>query len=195
MWASPLRELARRYAKGEIQKPEYQAARREIIESVLGGKSKLAYRDTLLKTPTAPPQEQRLPVKLVAIAGGALLVIAALMLVLIPSGDEADSQATTAGEDVATAEQALPSEGVDLLVGLLDAQSWDDEYLTAFEQQWMALSPEAREAARKDFRMRRVNGRINDELRAQESLLDLGNTDAQQRIDRLEQLRAIIDQG
>lgn len=175
---SPLRDLARRYAAGNLAVADYRAQRSQLINSYVENKQTIAYRETrpvLLVT----PQRWR---RYWPVAVGTALVLALIIgsTVFYTPDDKAEKVATVSSAPVNDTAATLVRD-------FLNSGDWSDARLLEFELAWNALTPFERETARRSPWFRRLETETRRRLQAADTIMELNqSTETQDRIARLQ---------
>lgn len=156
MRASPLRELARRYAAGNLRREDYLAQRSQLIRAYVSGRQAIAYRDA---RPVVLVRQRALNGWLIALAAGVPLLLALLIWLALPARPPDAPTGTNAA-----AQQRADATGEKLIAGFLNEGDWSESRLQAFELDWMELTPFQRETARRSPWYRRLDAAVHRKL-------------------------------
>lgn len=182
MSASPVRELARRHAAGELSLEEYRARRHELIDDIVSGKTPLIYdqhkpvsRSAAMHTKSLRP----------AVIGGAalvlVLIVGSALWLLLPRHQASRAAESAAGHSRATVQDASP--GSLLIQTFLHNNDWSARNVRNFVDQWNSLPQVERENARKDYRFPRLASELRQQIVSQRAMAGLtpgsGDTEAQ----------------
>lgn len=169
MRVSPIRDLARRYASGQLSQENYRAQRRVLIDAITADSQPLTYREE-----RAPTFGKHGRMKLALAAAVVLLVAVIFGLVW----------KTTAARHATTthvvAAQPAAEPGQELIHGFVGANDWTDPSLLDFLRRWQALPPAAQSRAKDspDFTM--LSSGLRQQLTSERALAKLAgptNTD------------------
>jgi hypothetical protein len=178
MIASPLRELARRYARQEMNLASYREHRTDYLEDVLGGRIKVQYRDTLTSDPIAAQRKASFDwrdpgsytdfsdrrVRLGAAAILATIVALSIGLYEPPPPPPAPIDAIV-----------IDPAGIERVKALLAEEIWTEDQLLEFASAWEVLTEAQRRFARLDPSYRRYRARIRQIIQDQQALAGLGD--------------------
>jgi hypothetical protein len=181
MIASPLRELAKRYAKQEMGLAAYREQRADYLEDLYAGRIKLTYRDTLTTDSMGVQRKTSFDwkdwesytdftdrrVRIGAAAVFALFVALAIALYEPPPPPPAPIDAIV-----------IDPAGIEQVKALLAVELWSEEDLTGFADSWEVLTEEQRRFGRMDPSYRRLRARIRQMIQDQEALAGLGDDQA-----------------
>lgn len=141
MEASQLRDLARRYASGQLERQEYREARRKLIEEIVAGRIELHQRQSDPRDDNRPGHDSRWQrLGLVLLLG---LLLAAFAVYFLGDRDRAD-------EGPATTPSATPATA--LIAGFISDDDWSETALERLESEWRTVDAFQREIARRDHR-------------------------------------------
>jgi len=173
-----LRDLARRYAAGNLAVADYRAQRSQLINNYVQDKQPITYRETrpvLLVT----PQRWR---RYWPVAAGTALVLALII------GSTIFYTPDSAVEKTATVAAAPANDSaVTLVRNFLNGGDWSDAHLLEFELAWNALTPFERETARRSPWFRRLETETRRRLQAADTIMGLDqSTETKDRITRLQ---------
>lgn len=159
MKLSPARELARRYAAGDLSLEDYRTQRRDLIDAVCAGTQILPLSQS---TPhrARPRRRWRILVPLVAMAA-----IAAAIYFSVSSSRHVSGSGT--------ATQEIKQSGPQLLRAFLEANNWDDASITHFAARWKQLPARERQAARSSYTYPRVSSQLQEQIVSQKAMLEL----------------------
>ena len=169
MRVSPIRDLARRYASGQLSQENYRAQRRVLIDAITTDAQPLTYR------------EERIPA--FGKHGNMKLALAAAVVMLVAVIFGLVWKTTAAKHATTThAAVALPASdpGQELVHGFVESNDWTDPSLLDFLRRWQALAPALQEQAHKspDFAM--LASGLRQQLTSEKALAKLAgptNTD------------------
>lgn len=138
MKSSQVRELARRYATGQLNQENYRSQRRTLIDAVTHGRQTLVYRENGNGLAL-----RRNGLKFLALAIVAALVAGVAISMLLKNGTAAHPAATRAAPAIAT-----PAPGPSLVHTFVDANDWTDPSLESFSRRWSTLPADEQAKAR-----------------------------------------------
>lgn len=175
MKASLARELARRYAAGELSFDEYRAQRRDLIDTICAGIQTLQYGQT------APhPLNRRKPRW--AILASLAIIVAAAVAVSLWAIHTRNSSVSSA--PMRTAESTGPY----LLRTFTDANDWSEASINHFMQQWQRLPSREQQAARNSYLFPRLVSQLQEQIVSQQAMLELA-PDPEAAVQHLTHLR------
>lgn len=164
MKASPVRELARRHAAGELSLADYRAQRHALIDNIASGRQTLNYEERIAPRPAAP-----IPSRFILLAGAAILVIIVIGVVIWAIGTR-----SVAPSAVSTPTQAtLPSPGPQLVGDFLRVNNWSASQTRNFIHQWNELPGKERELARQDYHYPRLVSELRQQIVSQQAMSGL----------------------
>ncbi|HWP94481.1 MAG TPA: hypothetical protein VNL72_01920 [Gammaproteobacteria bacterium] len=167
MRSSPLRDLARQYAKGKLSFEDYRRKRSELLQAIQSGRTRIEYREIAL-TPTLDTvtlevstvkTKQRL--WLVGGVTAVVLTLASVTVFLWPGRSPVPAQQATA---------AAVDPAQRLLQEFVRAGDYSVTALASFEDAWIALAPEERARARENVWFKRLKSDLGSRIREQEEL-------------------------
>lgn len=161
MHASPLRQLVRRYAAGNMSRDDYLAQRRSLINAYAGGKH-IDYHSHRPIVLIRGPYWLR---PLVFAAIGLMIIFIGVLLWLPDTPSREPSTATTTSQPAAKS-----GAGAQLLSKFLSTQDWSPTNMEKFQRDWLALSEFERERARDSLWHRRLVAKTQQKLREIEAL-------------------------
>ncbi|HKI73680.1 MAG TPA: SHOCT domain-containing protein [Pseudomonadales bacterium] len=170
MNSSPIRELARRHAAGELSQEDYRAKRRELINEIVEGKRPLTYEQ---HRPPMKKARRSSKTPVVASAAMAFGIIAILIIWLAVS--HMRTQPAKASHKVATAQASATnsSPGAKLVGEFLRTDDWSKSGIQGFIQKWNELPPKEQQNARNDYRYPRLVSELNQQIISQQAMSDL----------------------
>lgn len=180
MKPSPVRELARRYAAGELSLEEYRRQRRHLIDAVCAGTLKIQYGETEPRKIKSRSQRW-----LVAIPVVIVITLAVAIAVHSGAGHHTHEKAGT--------EHVVSSvSGTQLLHSFTDANDWSTASVGHFLKQWNQLPAQARHEARGSYLFPRLLAQLHEQIISQQAMLEIApDPDAAAR--HLAQLRKLSD--
>jgi hypothetical protein len=159
MKPSAIRDLARRYAAGELGLDEYRAQRRKLIDGVIAGNLKLEYGES-----SASRRKQPRLLWISAVIPAVLAIgIGTFMWI-------AHSHETIRGN---TQVRVEPESGPTLIRSFLETNNWSDANLNLFLQHWNKLPSHEKKAARLSFLFPRLQSQLQEQIVSQQAVVDL----------------------
>ncbi|MHB8424365.1 MAG: hypothetical protein ACYDB9_04295 [Gammaproteobacteria bacterium] len=157
MKSSLIRDLARRYAAGELSLDEYRTQRRDLVDAITTGKRQLEYGEPAL---------------------GSILRTRFLWLIAIPLVLAVTAGIVTSrwlGNSHAPQEQAhtSPATGPTLIRKFIEANDWSDTSLEHFMHHWQALSAREQRAARHSYLFPRLAAQLQEQIISQKAMIGL----------------------
>lgn len=184
MKPSPVRELARRYAGGELSLEEYRKQRRHMIDAMCAGTLTIEYGET---------QPRRLKSRkrrwLIAISAAAVIIAVGIGATL-----QLHSSGRRQSRSVPAANAARVS-GIQLLHDFADANDWSGASIGNFLQQWQRLPLSERQAARNSYLFPRLLAQLHEQIVSQQAMLEIAPDPAAaaRHLTQLQQLSATLD--
>lgn len=163
MKPSPVRELARRYAGGELSLEEYRKQRRHLIDAVCAGTLEIEYGETEARRPKNMKRRW-------------LIAIPAIVLIVIAIGIGTTLHMRESGRRhtrIVPAVKAAQVSGVQLLHNFADANDWSGASIGSFLQQWQKLSANERQAARNSYLFPRLLAQLHEQIVSQQAMLEI----------------------
>jgi hypothetical protein len=144
MRSSQVRELARRYATGQLNQENYRSQRRMLIDAVTGGQQALNYKEG--PNGVTP---RRMGIRLLALSVAAVLVAGVVVSMVLKNNNPARPAALRSVPAVAAAAPVpAPAPGPALVRTFVDTDDWTDGSLDSFSRRWTALSSDEQTKAR-----------------------------------------------
>lgn len=166
MKSSQVRELARRYAAGQLNQESYRSQRRALIDAVTGGQQPLVYKE--MQTANSM---RRGGTKLLALAVVALLAIGiAVSLTLKNSGGAHGGTAKVPAPAPATPAAPPLSPGSALVRTFVEANDWNDESLETFTHRWADLPTNEQSKARDSLMYPRLVSELRDQITSEKAV-------------------------
>lgn len=167
MRSSPVRDLARRYAAGQLSQENYRSQRRLLIDSISSGAQALTYRDDENTTVV-----RRGSIKLVAIGLVVAVLAGAVLFIALRSGGLHRKDAAPA---IAT-QPALPppAPGPALVSTFVSANDWTDGSLESLLRRWDDLSSDEQTKARDSLDYPRLVSDLRQQIASEKAMLGLG---------------------
>ncbi len=184
MKPSPIRELARRYAIGELSLEEYRAQRRKLIDGVTSGTLNLEYGEISVA-------RQKRPYLWWSAA------IALLFTGLIIGGFAWKWHMHASGQQSTRPENTLAT-GPAVLQTFITSNDWSDASLVEFLQNWKALPAREQNAAQNSYLFPRLAAQLREQIASQKAVVDLDAGDKNQteraaaHLAHLQQLAALL---
>jgi len=163
MKPSRIRELARRYAAGELSLDEYRAQRRNLIDGVAAGLLKLEYGELSVARDKQP--------YLRWFSGIALLLTA------IGIGIFVWMEHTHRVDQPNAQTRILPESGPALVRTFIETNDWSDASLMQLLQRWKALSTREQKAAYHSYLFPRLLSQLHEQIASQQAVVDLSAGD------------------
>lgn len=206
MGEKTLRELAKEFAKGAINKEEYRKARGGLIKGILSGEIPLQVNEypppimppepepitetrprTKAKSeptsiPAAPqpdvqPAAER-PWLLIATVVAILCLAILLIILLRPSATQQAATGTVSVTPPPVTPAKAVSEVEHMIEEFLIQKNWGNSRLQAFQNQWGQLSQEEKDAGNESTAMRRLTDAIYRQLLEEQALADISKSTA-----------------
>lgn len=162
MKSSQVRDLARRYAAGQLSQENYRSQRRALIDAIAGGEQVLTYRESKVRSRGRSGRAKLITIAVVVI----LLVAVALKL----TWKAASSSRKTPATPVAVAPPPLPAPGPDLVRGFVEANDWSDASLESLSQRWMNLTAEDQGNARQSLMYPRLVTGLRQQITSEKAV-------------------------
>jgi hypothetical protein len=162
--SSPIRDLARRYAAGELSQENYRGQRRALIDAVTSGKQALSYRDDNSQGGGRPGN-----LKLVALAASAVLVMVVVFAVSWKASNNRHDQ-SKAESSAAPAVASVPTPGPALVRGFVETNDWSDPSLEDFTRQWHGLNTEEQMKARASLLFPRLESELRQQITSEKAM-------------------------
>jgi len=159
MKPSRVRDLARRYAAGELSLDEYRAQRRKLIDGVTAGEQKLEYGEASVSQGKQPHLRRFSAIGFVVMAVG----IAAFLWV--EHSHEPDVRKTQT--------RVVLKNGPALVRTFIETNDWSDASLSQFLQHWKALPSNEKKAARDSYLFPRLLSQLQEQIVSQQAVVDL----------------------
>ena len=169
MKSSQVRELARRYATGQLNQENYRSQRRTLIDAVAGGQQALAYKEN-----GNDVTMRRTGIKFLALSVIAALVAGVVISMLLKNGDATRHSAprATATATVAPAVPVAPGPG--LVHTFVDADDWTDMSLESFSRRWSALPADEQAKARESLMYPRLVSDLRQQITSEKAVAGTG---------------------
>jgi hypothetical protein len=159
MKPSRIRELARRYAAGEISLDEYRAQRRKLIDGVTTGLLKLEYGEVTVVHGKRHDRQWFLGIAVLLMATGFGI------FVWIEHTHRVNQPAAQIN--------TLPESGPTLVRSFIETNDWSDASLMQFLQRWTALSSREQQAAYHSYLFPRLLSQLHQQIASQQAVVDL----------------------
>ncbi len=166
MKSSQVRELARRYATGQLNQESYRSQRRTLIDAVAGGQQSLAYKEN-----GNGVSMRRTGIKFLALSVVAALVAGVVISMLLKNGDSTRHSTT---HPVAAPAAAPVAPGPGLVRTFVDADDWTDMSLESFSRRWNALSADEQAKARDSLMYPRLISDLRQQITSEKAVAGTG---------------------
>lgn len=166
MKSSPVRDLARRYAAGELSQENYRNQRRALISAITSGNQSLTYRDDNPEGAVRPGQ-----VKLLAMAAAAVVVLAVVFIVAWKEADKGHVASTAADTGVTAAAVPLPTPGPTLVRGFVENNDWADSSIEDFIRDWHKLTADDQQKARGSMLYPRLESELREQIASERAMI------------------------
>ena len=168
MKSSQVRDLARRYAAGQLSQENYRGQRRALIDSIASGQQPLAYHEMRVKSPGRHTR-----MKLIAVAVAVVLLLGVALKLGWKTLRGTHKTAAPAAS-TALALPPLPAPGPDLVSGFVDANDWSDASLQGLEHRWVALPSEDQGKARDSMMYPRLVANLRQQITSEKAVANGG---------------------
>jgi len=158
MKLSPTRELARRYAAGDLSLDDYRSQRRDLIDGVCSGTQPFQYGQTTSHIRRKPAWLIWVPLVIVLAAGAAVTL--GVMYARHPS-------------ESGLRYQVLKQSGSQLLSEFLDANDWSEASITHFVARWKQLPLREQQATRNSYIYPRMTAQLQEQIVSQQAMLEV----------------------
>lgn len=167
MKSSQVRELARRYATGQLNQESYRSQRRALIDAVTGGRESLHYKQG--PNGNAP---RRMGMRLLALGVAAVLVAGVVVSMLLKNNNEAARRAAARAAAVAVPATpvAAPAPGPALVRTFVDTDDWTDSSLDSFSRRWNTLPPDEQNKARASMMYPRLLSDLRQQITSEKAV-------------------------
>ena len=171
MKSSQVRDLARRYAAGQLSQENYRSQRRVLIDAISGGEQVLAYRETAVRVPGRSGR-----IKLMAVTAVVILLVAVALKLTWKAARTSRKSAST---PTTLAPPPLPAPGPDLVRDFVEANDWSDGSLENLSQHWTRLTSEDQGNARQSLMYPRLVTGLRQQITSEKALAGaMGGPDA-----------------
>ncbi len=157
MKSSLIRDLARRYAAGELSLDEYRTQRRDLVDAITTGNHRLEYGEPALK-----------PILRIR-----LLWLITVLLVLAVTAGFVTSRWLGNSHKPQQRVHAPSVTGPMLVRAFLEANDWSDTSLDHFMRRWKALPVSEQQAARHSYLFPRLAAQLQEQIISQEAMVSL----------------------
>lgn len=167
MKSSQVRELARRYASGQLNQENYRSQRRALIDAVTGGQQALSYKEY-----GSVISIRRAGVKFLALSVVAALVAGVVISMLLKNNTNrhvTDRSAATAPGQV-QAQTPPPAPGPGLVRIFVDTDDWTDMSLENFTRRWSALPTDEQAKARASLMFPRLVSDLRQQITSEKAV-------------------------
>jgi len=169
--SSQVRDLARRYAAGQLSQENYRSQRRSFIDSVAVGTQPLVYKESAVRLPG-----KRARVKLMAVAAAAILLAVVALKLLWKTTHTAHK--TPANAPTAFVPPPLPAPGPDLVRTFVETNDWSDGSLEDLSHRWVGLTAEDQGKARDSLMYPRLEAGLRQQITSEKAVAgSLGGQD------------------
>lgn len=168
MRSSPIRDLARRYAAGQLSQENYRSQRRLLIDSISSGAQPLTYRDDENLVVV-----RRGSIKLVAIGLVVALLAAAVLFIALRSS--APHKKATVPVAAAQPAPPPPAPGPALVSTFVSANDWTDGSLETLLRRWNDLTGDEQTKARDSLDYPRLVSDLRQQISSEKAMLGLGS--------------------
>ncbi len=166
MKSSQIRELARRYATGQLNQENYRSQRRTLIDAVANGQQPLTYKEN-----GNAVSIRRAGLKLLVMGVVAVLVAGVVISMLLKSGDSSHHQTARQAAAMAAQPPALPpAPGPGLVHTFVDADDWTDGSLESFARRWSALPADEQAKARASLMFPRLVSDLRQQITSERAV-------------------------
>jgi len=172
MKSSPVRDLARRYAAGELSQESYRNQRRALISAITNGSQPLTYRDD---DPAGSVHIGR--IKLLGLAAAAVLVLATVFVVSWRAVDRQHAHANPANADAAPAAPDTPAApGPALVRSFVETNDWADASVEDFVRDWHKLTADDQTRARASLLYPRLESQLREQISSERAMAGAGTS-------------------
>ncbi|MGH8397169.1 MAG: hypothetical protein ACRETA_02840 [Gammaproteobacteria bacterium] len=161
MKPSAVRELARRYAAGELSLEEYRTQRRNLIEAVTSGKQRLEYGQPTLSRIKRP----QLHWQTFFISLTVLVAAGIGSAVWVSHSHNTDTYHAPTSTPVET--------GPSLVRSFVESNDWSDASVEQFMQHWRKLPRREQSAAFRSYLFPRMVSQLQEQVVSQRAMLEL----------------------
>jgi hypothetical protein len=170
MKSSQVRELARRYATGQLNQENYRSQRRMLIDAVTSGQQSLTYKEN-----GNGITMRRTGVKFLALSVVAALVSGVVISMLLKNNGS--THRTTPPTAVTAAVAAPVAPGPGLVRTFVDADDWTDSSLDSFSRRWSALAQDEHVKARASLMYPRLVSDLRQQISSEKAVAGSGTAD------------------
>ena len=172
MKSSQVRELARRYATGQLNQENYRSQRRAIIDAIINGQQTLSYKENGNSVTL-----RRAGIKFLALSVVAALVAGVVISMLLKNNNPTHRATPRASVNAAAMPTAPVAPGPALVRTFVDANDWTDTSLESFSRHWSALSSEEQAKARASLMYPRLVSDLRQQITSEKAVAGAGNAD------------------
>lgn len=165
MKSSPVRDLARRYAAGQLSQENYRSQRRLLVDSISSGAQPLTYRDD-----ENISVSRRGSIKLVAIGLVVVVLAAAVLFIAFRSGGMHKKTAAPA----TVVAPPPPAPGPELVSTFVSANDWTDGSLESLIRHWNDLTTDEQTKARDSLDYPRLVSDLRQQVASEKAMLGIG---------------------
>lgn len=172
MKSSQVRDLARRYATGQLNQENYRSQRRALIDAVTDGRQGLIYKENGNGVAL-----RRNGVKFLALSVVAALV-AGVVISMLLKNNAMNRQAAAHPAPTAVAPAApAPAPGPALVRTFVETNDWTDASLDSFSRRWGALDTDEQAKARDSMMYPRLVADLHQQITSEKAVAG-GGADA-----------------
>ncbi len=171
MKSSQVRELARRYATGQLNQENYRSQRRALIDAVENGRQGLVYKENGNGLGL-----RRNGIKFLALSVVAVLVAGVVLSMLFRNTAVNHQAAAHAAAATVPAAQP-PAPGPSLVRTFVEANDWTDPSLDSFARRWGSLDPGEQAKARDSMMYPRLVSDLRQQITSEKAVAG-GGADA-----------------
>lgn len=165
MKSSQVRELARRYATGQLNQENYRSQRRMLIDAVTGGQQALNYKEG--PNGVTP---RRMGIRLLALGVAAVLVAGVVVSMVLKNSDGTRHAVPKAATAAAAVAAPLPPPGPALVRTFVDTDDWTDGSLDSFSRRWISLSTDEQTKARASMMYPRLLSDLRQQITSEKAV-------------------------
>lgn len=187
MKVSPVRDLARRYASGQLSQENYRSQRRLLIDAITTDAEPLTYREE-----RAPAFGKHGRMKIALVAAVVVLVGVIFLLVLKTTA----AKHASSPPPLPVAAKPAPDPGQELIHGFVETNDWTDPSLLDFLHRWQTLAPTAQEQARKSSDFTLLVSGLRQQITSEKALAKLaGPTNTDLHLVNLQKMAELLGQN
>ena len=167
MKSSQVRELARRYATGQLNQENYRSQRRTLIDAVTDGRQGLIYKENGNGVAL-----RRNGVKFLALSVVGALV-AGVVISMLLKNNTASRQAASHPAPAVVA-QTAPAPGAALVRTFVETNDWTDVSLDSFSRRWSTLDAGEQTKARGSMMYPRLVADLHQQITSEKAVAGSG---------------------